>query len=332
MRIKKQIFEISLSISIIFTNFHFLTTLSRKSNFFYNKYFELSDNDATQSNIDKSKTNFAWLEKYKNDKNFINCDFNAYISGRLIEKALIDQFFICAKIAFIRDFQQYISSFYGENLKFASTNYQLYNDPYYYDDMHDSFIEVQEIKTIKFNLDYFKLWTNEVDLNTVFDRNKFDFISRTNYKDDFLNDIVSCFLSDEINGIYYVDEADKNNKDNEVNKKVKSKIKQLKVKMDYAKKQLLVFHRSLLQQTLSRNDEINELNLYLSQLVNDMKKLFDYTATKKEIHDKSYHEITHERYIVEAFKVWIGNYNIRDSLAYEDHYWFLCNIEAFFLI
>ena len=59
MRIKKQIFEISLSISIIFTNFHFLTTLSRKSNFFYNKYFELSDNDATQSNIDKSKTNFA---------------------------------------------------------------------------------------------------------------------------------------------------------------------------------------------------------------------------------------------------------------------------------
>ena len=330
MRIKKQIFEISLSISIIFTNFHFLTTLSRKSNFFYNKYFELSDNDATQSNIDKSKTNFAWLEKYKNDKNFINCDFNAYISGRLIEKALIDQFFICAKIAFIRDFQQYISSFYGENLKFASTNYQLYNDPYYYDDMHDSFIEVQEIKTIKFNLDYFKLWTNELDLNTVFDRNKFDFISRTNYKDDFRNDIVSCFLSDEINGIYYVDEADKNNKDNEVNKKVKSKIKQLKVKMDYAKKQLLVFHRSLLQQTLSRNDEINELNLYLSQLVNDMKKLFDYTATKKEIHDKSYHEITHERYIVEAFKVWIGNYNIRDSLAYEDHYWFLCNIEAFF--
>lgn len=129
-----------------------------------------------------------------------------------------------------------------------------------------------------------------------------------------------------------MDEADKNNKDNEVNKKVKSKIKQLKVKMDYAKKQLLVFHRSLLQQTLSRNDEINELNLYLSQLVNDMKKLFDYTATKKEIHDKSYHEITHERYIVEAFKVWIGNYNIRDSLAYEDHYWFLCNIEAFFLI
>lgn len=330
MRIKKQIFEISLSISIIFTNFHFLTTLSRKSNFFYNKYFELSNNDATQSNIDKSKTNFAWLEKYKNDKNFINCDFNAYISGRLIEKALIDQFFICAKIAFIRDFQQYISSFYGENLKFASTNYQLYDDPYYYDDMHDSFIKVQEIKTIKFNLDYFKLWTNELDLNTVFDRNKFDFISRTNYKDEFLNDIVSCFLSDEINGIYYVDEADKNNKDNEVNKKVKSKIKQLKVKMDYAKKQLLVFHRSLLQQTLSRNDEINELNLYLSQLVNDMKKLFDYTATKKEIHDKSYHEITHERYIVEAFKVWIGNYNIRDSLAYEDHYWFLCNIEAFF--
>lgn len=186
--------------------------------------------------------------------------------------------------------------------------------------MHDSFIEVQEIKTIKFNLDYFKLWTNELDLNTVFDRNKFDFISRTNYKDDFRNDIISCFLSDEINGIYYVDEADKNNKDNEVNKKVKSKIKQLKVKMDYAKKQLLVFHRSLLQQTLSRNDEINELNLYLSQLVNDMKNLFDYTATKKEIHDKSYHEITHERYIVEAFKVWIGNYNIRDSLAYEDHY------------
>ena len=51
--------------------------------------------------------------------------------------------------------------------------------------------------------------------------------------------------------------------------------------MDYAKKQFLVFHRSLLQQTLSRNDEINELNLYLSQLVNDMKKLFDYTAIKK---------------------------------------------------
>lgn len=109
------------------------------------------------------------------------------------------------------------------------------------------------------------------------------------------------FFSDQINGIYYVNENDKNDENNEVNKKVKDKIKQLKTKMNHAKKQLRVFHHSLSQPTLQLNDEISELNSYLAEMVVKMHELFDHTAVNKEIYDKSISEIMIEDNIRNLF-------------------------------
>lgn len=90
------------------------------------------------------------------------------------------------------------------------------------------------------------------------------------------------FFSDQINGIYYVSGNDKNDENNEVNKKVKDKIKQLKTKMNHAKKQLRVFHHSLSQPTLQLNDEISELNSYLAEMVVKMHELLIIRQSTKK--------------------------------------------------
>ncbi len=328
---KYKFFKIYLVVSIVFTNFHFFDFLSKKPNFLsYNKHFEFSNDDETQSNIAKSKNNFSWLEKYQNDKNFINSDFNAYISGRLIEKVLIDRIFSLAKIAFLHHFQEYVLSCYNGNLKFAYTSYQFDYIPFYYDSMYNSLSKELKFKIIQFDSNYFQLCAEKLDLDAIFDLNEFNFVLQANHKNDFCEDIVSSFFSDQINGIYYVNENDKNDENNEVNKKVKDKIKQLKTKMNHAKKQLRVFHHSLSQPTLQLNDEISELNSYLAEMVVKMHELFDHTVVNKEIYDKSISEILIENNIRNLFFVWIKNFSIRDSLAYEDLPWFMCKHDDFF--
>lgn len=92
--------------------------------------------------------NNNWLDKYKNDKDFINCDFfNAYKNGNLIKKVLIKQFLYQTKLAFA-EFQQHILKTYS-NLKFCWINEE--------NDLSSS------TKVIEFNQEYFALLNKKID-------------------------------------------------------------------------------------------------------------------------------------------------------------------------
>lgn len=94
-------------------------------------------------------------------------------------------------------------------------------------------------------------------------------------------EIVSCFLYDDIKGIYYIDEK---NKSNDIGQSLKKKISELKAKMNYAKKQLHAFNSSITQPVPSNNEELNS---FLSQIVANARKFLNNTVMINETSNKS---------------------------------------------
>ena len=297
----------------------------KKNNLNTNLIRNTSNNNLLSKHFKTSNINdliiiFPWLKKYKNDKDFANRDFNAYVNGDLIKKALIDEYLLQVIIA-LKEFKQYILNTYT-NLKFA---YKILQSNYDYYDSYQT-IYYWEKCDVVFNPNYFAQW-QQIEWDDFLDKKELKFYPKYNV---LVQDLYYCFLANNIEGIYYTEEKDKNSEDNEVNKKVKDKIKQLKTEMNHVEKQLRVFHHSLSQPTLQLNDEISELNSYLAEMVVKMHELFDHTVVNKEIYDKSISEILIENNIRNLFFVWIKNFSIRDSLAYEDLPWFMCKHDDFF--
>ncbi len=153
--------------------------------------------------------NNNWLDKYKNDKDFINCYFfNAYKNGNLIKKVLIKQFLYQTKLAFA-EFQQHILKTYS-NLQFCWINEE--------NDLSSS------TKVIEFNQEYFALLNKKIDWETFFNCDTCNFNVTTNCLE---KEIVSCFLCDNIKGIYYIDEK---NKSNDIGQSLKKENKWIKSK------------------------------------------------------------------------------------------------------
>ncbi len=297
----------------------------KKNNLNTNLIRNTSNNNLLSKHFKTSNINdliiiFPWLKKYKNDKDFANRDFNAYVNGDLIKKALIDEYLLQVIIA-LKEFKQYILNTYT-NLKFA---YKILQSNYDYYDSYQT-IYYWEKCDVVFNPNYFAQW-QQIEWDDFLDKKELKFYPKYNV---LVQDLYYCFLANNIEGIYYTEEKDKNSEDNEVNKKVKDKIKQLKTEMNHVEKQLRVFHHSLSQPTLQLNDEISELNNYLAKMVVKKHKHFDHTAVNKEIYDKSISEILIENNIRNLFFVWIKNFDISDSLAYEDLPWFMCKHDDFF--
>ena len=172
-------------------------------------------------------------------------------------------------------------------------------------DLKFTYYQNQASKTTIFDTKYFNqniVWEKFFDFNT-----KLGFSPKT----DFECDIKACFLNDEINGIYYVNENDKN-ANSEIDQKVKTKIKELKKDMNCIKKHLLVFVNSLNQPKLSNSKEANELVWFLCQVVTaNRKNLVDEAIAKNESDEDFFDRMAIRRYF-HAFREWIEDgYNTK---------------------
>ena len=247
-------------------------------------------------------TNFPWLSKYENDKSLVECGFNAHVNGNLIKKELINQYLHKTQVAF-NEFQEYILKTYP-NLMFT----YCYTD--YFSDSYQT-----QIETITFGQDYFDWINDEINWDKFFDKNKLTFIPQTSH---FLylcssecnseRQVKAYFLNDKINGIYHIDNKDKNNKNNEINQKVKTKIEEMKKDMDYIKKQLLIFANSLSQPKLSNNEETEELITFLCQIATINRKNLDYKAIAKNKYDQELSELLTTNEYRREFLEWIQDY------------------------
>ena len=124
--------------------------------------------------------------------------FNAYKNSDLIKKALIKQFLYQTKLAFV-EFQQYILKTYP-NLKFRWIS--------------DKNVFASSDKIIEFNHNYFNSLNKKIDWETFFNWDTCDLKVKTNYLE---NEVISYFLCDDIKGVYYINE---NNKNDEINRNI----------------------------------------------------------------------------------------------------------------
>lgn len=142
-------------------------------------------------------------------------------------------------------------------------------------------------------------------------------------------EIVSCFLCDDIKGIYYIDEK---NKSNDIGQSLKKKISELKAKMNYAKKQLHAFNPSITQPVLSNNEELNS---FLSQIVANARKFLNNTVMINETSNKSLSKSNKDDdyFIRKKFFDWIEDeYNITTNITIEDYALIAMNhFENFFI-
>ena len=245
----------------------------------------LTKNNYDALNIDDLVLNFPWLKKYKNDWNFINHGFNAFVNSDLIKKALADQYLL-QTIAALKKFQQYIKDTYlcdkHSSLKFINVSFDHMNPTtYIYDEVDPLYQPSFPIcHYVTFNENYLKQ-IQQIEWSLFFDFEKLWF------KPDniLIHDFESCFFSDKIDGIYYIEEKDKNDANNPVNLKVKEKIKELKCLMDYCKKQFFVFVDSLEQSSLSSNEKLDELIVFLGIIVTANRENLDHRAIAKDMAD-----------------------------------------------
>ena len=212
----------------------------------------------------------------------------------MIKNVLIDQYLCLTQSAFY-NFYQYVLKKYSESLKFTYTcvfnNFQDVKDISDYD-LNFSPTLNKQTYTITLDDNYFKQSFDEINWETFFNQqtllfDPFQQSALTNFK----KDVKAFFLDDKINGIYYIEENDKNNENNDVNHEVKNKISKLKEEMNYAKKQLHVFLHSLTCERLCSNEATNELNKYLSKIRDRIANFFNHVANNEQhFFGKSYHQ------------------------------------------
>ena len=340
-RNKSKIFEIFSLSSIIFSSLSFFGSLDNKkvNSFTYHGSSENSSKPITNSssdNINKLISNFPWLEKYKYDEKFVYSNFNSYTHGRLIKNVLIDQYLCLTQSAFY-NFYQYVLKKYSESLKFTYTcvfnNFQDVKDISDYD-LNFSPTLNKQTYTITLDDNYFNQSFDEINWETFFNQqtllfDPFQQSALTNFK----KDVKAFFLDDKINGIYYIEENDKNNENNDVNHEVKNKISKLKEEMNYAKKQLHVFLHSLTCERLCSNEATNELNKYLSKIRDRIANFFNHVANNEQhFFGKSYHQKRIEDHLRKAFNKWIkSSEDIKKNFTiYKDYFLFVENLDKFF--
>ncbi len=309
---KSKIFKIfSLSL-VIFPNLSIISDLLPKRNYFFKKSHlkntsTLADDDYKTLKINELTTKYPWLKKYRDDKNFANRDFNAYLNSDLIKKALIDQYLWYAMYAW-NMFQCYIIKTYQKRLKFCYTFIPDNNLPD--NNLNDTpfhFLPYQ--RDIFFDTNFFKQ-CEKIDWSLFFDPKNLKF----NIDYDVIGqDIASCFFDVEKNGgIYYIDEKDKNNKNNAVNLKIKEEIKKAKKEtIDYCKEELQIFLDSLNGNSLSLNKKIEKLISFLCDIVTSNRKIIDDRAIAKDVGNRNLEKTVAINFYHKALAEWLQNpYNV----------------------